>query len=437
MLLVYTYKITPRVNYIMKHIFSKMLSVDINITTKVEDFIAHKGPKITYTKQPLQNEFFVKSHELLFEQGISDLEITIHDWDGVPCFFPTTESCTLSYDIFAASFYLLSRYEEYLPHVKDEHGRYPADESLAFQYDFLEIPVVDIWVKRLKVALQRRFPELQFQNTTYNQTSIMDISVAFAYRKKGVIRTLGGTIIDLLRLRLSKVLDRYLVLLGFRKDPFDFFSRITLLHKQYHCNAVFFFLMADYSNYDKNISVINSAFKTLIKSVADYSIVSLMASYRAFDDLVILKKERNRLLNTINRPVKRVRQRFNRLNIPDTYRLMADVGFNEDYTMGYTNEVGFRAGTCSPFYFYDISFEEQIPLLINSFCVQYTSLYKYKSVSKAEEKIRELSQRVQEVDGDFNIVFSNEVLQLDQRNSWRDLYMAYLKMNPNYEEQAS
>lgn len=421
----------------MKHIFSRMLNVDMNITTKIEDFIAHKGPKITYTRQPLQNEFFIKSHELLFDQGISDVEIGMYDWDGVPCFFPTTENCVIPYDIFAASFYLLSRYEEYLPHVKDEHGRFPASESLAYQHDFLEIPVVDLWVKRLKTALQRRFPELEFKNTTYKQTSIMDVSVAFAYRKKGVIRTLGATIIDIFNFRLSKILDRFLVLLGFRKDPYDFFFRISQLHKQYQCEAVFFFLMADYSNYDKNISVINSSFKTLIKSVADYSIVSLMASYKGFDDITILKKERNRLINTINRPVKRVRQRFNRLNIPDTYRLMVDAGFNEDYTMGYTNEVGFRAGTCSPFYFYDISFEEQIPLLINSFCVQYTSLYKFKSVSKAEEKIRELSQNVQKVNGDFNVVFSNEILQLNERNSWRDLYMKYLKMNPNYGEQTS
>ena len=421
----------------MKHIFTRMLNIDMSITTKVEDFIAHKGPKITYTRQPLQNEFFIKSHELLFEQGISDVEITMYNWDGVPCFFPTTENCVIPYDIFAASFYLLSRYEEYLPHVKDEHGRFPANESLAYQNHFLEIPVVDFWVKYLKNALQRRFPELEFKNTPYKQTSIMDVSVAFAYRKKGVIRTLGATVIDLFRFRLSKILDRYLVLLGFRKDPYDFFFRINELHKQYQCEAVFFFLMADYSNYDKNISVINSSFRNLIKSVADYSIVSLMASYKGFDDITILKKERNRLINTINRPVKRVRQRFNRLSIPDTYRLMVDAGFNEDYTMGYTNEVGFRAGTCSPFYFYDISFEEQIPILINSFCVQYTSLYKFNSVSKAEEKIFELSQRVQEVNGDLNVVFSNEILQLNERNSWRDLYIKYLKMNPNYDEQVS
>ena len=429
MLLVYTYKVTPRLTYVMRHIFTKMLLIDISITTKVEDFIAHKGPKITYTKQPLQSEFFIKSHELLFDQGISDVEINIHKWDGIPSFFPTNDKCAIPFDIFAASFYLLSRYEEYLPHVKDEHGRFPVEESLAFQQGFLEIPVVDLWVKKLKEALQEKFPEINFPKKSYNQTSIMDIAVAYAYLKKGFVRTMGGTLLDLLNLRLKKLVERYLVLLRFRRDPYDFFDDVTLLHKKYKVPAIFFFLMADYSTYDKNISVINPTFRSLVKSVADYSIVSLMASYKSLSDLTTLKKERKRLINFINRPVKRVRQRFNRLNIPDAYRLMVDAGFNEDYSMGYTGKTGFRAGTCSPFYFYDISFEEQIPIQINSFCIQYTALYKFKNISQVEEKIIELSNRIREVDGDFNIVFSNEVLNLNERNAWKELYVNYLKMS--------
>ncbi len=415
----------------MRHIFTKMLGVEINITTKVEDFIAHNGPKITYTKQPLQNEFFVKSHELLFEQGISDVEINIHKWEEVPCFFPTTEKCAIPYDIFAASFYLISRYEEYLPHVKDEHGRFPVEESLAFQHNFLEIPVIDIWVKKMRIALQRRFPEMVFPKKTYQPISVMDIGVAYAYLKKGFMRTVGGTLLDLFHFKLRRLVERYLVLLRFKKDPLDFFDAVTALHKRYKIPAIFFFLMADYSTYDKNISVINPTFRSLVKSVADYSIVSLMASYEGFNEIATLKKERKRLISFINRPVKRVRQRFNRLNIPDTYRLMVDAGFNEDYTMGYTGEIGFRAGTCSSFYFYDISFEEQIPIQVNPFCIQYTALYKFKSLAKAQEKIEEISKHVQDVKGNFIVVFSNEVLNLNERNAWKELYVNFLKMNSN------
>jgi len=84
---------------------------------------------MSYTKQQLGNEFFIKSHDILFEQGLSDIDINMHDWGHTKCFFYLGENCALPFDIFSASFYLLSRYEEYLPHVKDEYGRFTATES--------------------------------------------------------------------------------------------------------------------------------------------------------------------------------------------------------------------------------------------------------------------------------------------------------------------
>ena len=116
MLLIYTHKITSRFSYTMKQIFTRILGIDIIFTTKVEDFIKHTGPKITYSKHPLQNEFFVRSNDLLFVHGITDLQITVEEWEGTACFFRTSEPSAIPYDIFAASFYLLTRYEEdFLP----------------------------------------------------------------------------------------------------------------------------------------------------------------------------------------------------------------------------------------------------------------------------------------------------------------------------------
>ena len=81
MLLIYTHKITPRLNYIFKHFFGRILNIQITFTTKVDEFVAHNGPKITYSKAPLGTEFFIRSHDLLFEQGINDIDIKIYNWD--------------------------------------------------------------------------------------------------------------------------------------------------------------------------------------------------------------------------------------------------------------------------------------------------------------------------------------------------------------------
>jgi hypothetical protein len=91
MILVYTHKITPRVRYVFKHILTRTLVIPVSFTTKIEDFVAHIGPKLSYTKTPLGNEFFIKSNDLLFDQGVNDLEISVQKWDEIACFFTTNK----------------------------------------------------------------------------------------------------------------------------------------------------------------------------------------------------------------------------------------------------------------------------------------------------------------------------------------------------------
>ncbi|MGB1307673.1 MAG: DUF7033 domain-containing protein, partial [Oceanihabitans sp.] len=153
MLLVYTHKITPRVKYVFKHICTRILGIPVSFTTIIETFIAHDSLKMSYTKQPLSHEIFIRSQELLFEQGLSDLDIHVQNWENTKGFFSTGDKSALPFDIFAASFYLLSRYEEYLPHVKDDYGRFTAEESLAFKNNFLNQPIVDIWAYKFKKVL--------------------------------------------------------------------------------------------------------------------------------------------------------------------------------------------------------------------------------------------------------------------------------------------
>src|SRR6056300_1219146 len=142
MILVYSHKITPQLTYIFRQVFIRILELPVSFTSAIEKFVSHSGPKLSYTHQPLGNEFFIKSHELLFQKGIQEAKIEVSQWSGIPAFVKLEKPSKLPYDIFAASFYLLSRYEEYLPHVKDEYGRFTANESLAYNFGFLKQPVV-------------------------------------------------------------------------------------------------------------------------------------------------------------------------------------------------------------------------------------------------------------------------------------------------------
>lgn len=422
MLLIYTHKITPRFSYTMKQLFTRILGIDVTFTTKVEDFIKHSGPKITYTKQPLQNEFFVRSNDLLFEQGINDLQIIVGRWEDIPCFFPAGERSNIPYDIFSASFYLLSRYEEYLPHVKDIHGRFPPKESLAYQYSFLRQPVVDQWAYKLLEKLLERFPDLERIKKDYKYATVIDVTTSHCYAHRGFVRGVAGLFLDVGSFKLKRVAERIKVWFDPKKDPFNNYTFLIDLHKKLKIKSLFFFQFASYSTYDKNVSPNNNKFKFLIKWIADYSIVSLGASYSSFNDIELLKKEKKRLELVVNRPVNYSRMRYNRVDVPETYRNLVEGEFTDDYTMGYTHEIGFRAGTCTPFYFYDINLEVQQPIRIHSFAVHDYALLNLATKEEILDKMSVLYEQVKTVNGELNVVFSNELLGANNELDWKILY---------------
>lgn len=429
MLLVYTHKITPRLTYIFKHIFVRVLHVPISFTTKVEEFVAHSGPKLTYTNTALGKEFSIRNHTLLYEQGINDFNIKISDWSGVPCFFPTGEQSSIPFDIFAASFYLMSRYEEYQPHVADEYGRFSASQSLAFQGKFLEKPIIDIWAYMLLDTLKLKYPDYVFPKRKFHFISTINVNEAFAYKRKGIIRNIVGFITDVFKFRFASIARRFTSLLNIKKDPYDTFDEILTLGKQYKVKTLFFFLFSEYTTFDTNISYTNRKYKLLIKSIIDYTAFGQLFSYYTIKNIRKLNKEKNRFENVVNTPIVRSRHHYNHFEVPKTYQNLIDVGITEDYSMGYYTHPGFRASTCTPFYFYDLDYEIQTPLLIYPFAVNDETLIKQQLTAKeAYLKVELLRHEVKKVNGAFITLFHNQSLcDMRSNSKWEGLYERILK----------
>lgn len=405
----------------------------MTFTTTIEEFIAHNSIKMTYAVQPLRNEFFIRSHHILYEQGLSDIDIHVQDWEETKCFFYNGEKSNIPFDIFAASFYLLSRYEEYLPHVKDEFGRFTAKDCLAFKHDFLHQPVVDIWAYKFRDALKERFPDYQFPERKYTIKPVIDVPMAYYFKQKGIMRTIGGTLNDIVRFKFKQLYFRYLVLFRFKRDPYNTFKWIINKQKQEKQKFVVFFLIGDYSTYDKNISINKKKFVTLIKSVADYCRVGLKVSYLALDKFDTLKEEKNDMEAIINTSLTASRNSFSKLNLPHSYRNLIELEVNEDYTMGFINEGGFRAGTCSPFLFYDMDYEIQTPLIVNSFNLMDFALLKHASFLDKKEAIFKIINEIKKVNGTFTPIFHNYAFSDDER--WKGFKKLFnLILNTTHED---
>ncbi|AXT62911.1 hypothetical protein D1816_22070 [Aquimarina sp. AD10] len=424
MVLIHVQKVTPRVSYTFKHICRRILKLDVDFTAKIETFIAHDGPKFSYGKQPLGKELYFQSVELLFEHGLNDVDIHVQDWEETKCFFQVQhENAALPFDIFAATFYLLTRYEEYLPHVKDNLGRFPATESIAYIHDFLKDPVIDIWAYKFKKILLEKYANLELEEKKFNIIPVVSVSQAFAYKNKGFLRSIGGGFRDLWGLKLDELTDRIKVSLGLKKDPYDTFDFIIDLQKQKKRKAKVLFGLGDYSNYEKNIGFNHLKHRTLIKHIADYLDVGLKVSYEAISNLSILTKEKERSENILNRRLKYVICGFFKIKLPEAYRNFIELEVEEDYSMGYSGYPGFRAGTCTPFMFYDLDYEVQTPLVIYSFCLANLGGEEFvKNETFARNEVVAYIEKIKKVKGCFIPVFGNTLFSdLQEQPYWKSI----------------
>jgi hypothetical protein len=428
MILIYTSKITPRVKYIFNLLFRDVFGVKYELTCDKESYLNFSGAKLTYGYQPFGDELFVQAKGLLFETGISDQEITVFNWNDTKAFFSVGPKSCLPFDIFSASFFLASRYEEYLPHIRDVHDRFDAPISLAYNYNFLHQPVINKWALTFQELLQSKFPTLIFPEKKYRFISSIDVDNAYAFLEKGFVRTAGGFAKSIVQLNIPELRERIAVLLGTQVDPYDTYAFQLELQKKYNLEYLYFILLGDYGENDKNISIQSKRFRALIKSLGDYASVGIHPSYASNGKREQLAKEVLRLSSVMNREVKKSRQHFLKMRLPDTYRDLIELDIQEDYTMGYASDYGFRAGLCTPFFFYDLDLEVETSLKIFPFALMEGTLKYYQKVSpeKAMEHIRPLIDEVKKVNGCFISLWHND--SMNDLGTWKGWQKVYLEM---------
>lgn len=411
-ILIYTHKITPRVKYIFHLLLKDLLGLDFRITNQQEEFIQEEGMKISYTNKEIESPFHIQAHGILFESGIREQTIQFHNHEKYWKYFFRTYNGQLPFDVLAASFYLVSRYEEYLPFKPDQHNRFEAQSSLAFQYDFLDKPLINIWVEQFAGQLKEQYPQLEYVQPAYQYISTIDIDNAYKYKLKGVMRSFGGYLRDIFQMDKSDFMQRTAVLLNKIPDPFDSYEFQLEIQKKYKINVLYFFLLGDYGMNDKNHPANVHEFQVLIKHLADYAKIGIHPSYGSNGNPERVKIEIGRLSRITHRDIMNSRQHFSMLKFPDTYQCLMQLGISHDYSMGYGNFNGFRASICHPFYWYDLDEELETNLKIHSYVLSETTLrYKDKAtIETVKEKAKAIIDEVKKYNGELVTVFHNETM---------------------------
>ncbi len=374
---IYARSDTPRLGYIAGIILGDILGLKWEIVTDRRKLGKH--PVINYSEENIKGSFRISPDPLLFETGISKKEIRVSTWNNLPVFFQTSDGADLPFDIFAASFYMVTRYEEYLDHQPDEHGRFRASSSLAFRNGFLGRPVVDIWTREFSRAFLKKYPSLVFMRNEYRSLLTIDSDQPFAYLGKNLLVSVGGLIRDMTS-KKAHVAERYKVVKHDIKDPYEVYDYILEKIEEAKTEAKFFFPTGDHSRYDKNPSWKSQEYRDLIKRIGSKFSCGVHPSYFAAEKHQLLEKELARLKTITGKEITISRYHFLRLFMPDSYRSLATAGIAEDYSMGFPEEPGFRAGIARPFCFYDVSGDIPTKVRIIPFQVMDVTLYNYKNL---------------------------------------------------------
>lgn len=412
-----------------RQLFVRILEIPISFTSSLDAFVAFSGPKFSYAAHPLGQEFHVYASGFLTEQGISYQELKKGEWRGLQVLFAHNNSSRIPFDIFAASFYCLSRYEEYLPHLKDEDNRYPAVASWLTTADCLEIPLVDAWAAAFLKELQREFPDLTLSEKEIDSPirPFFTITSPFKYLYKPSLTKLGQWLQSVWQLNLWDALEQCLVELRLLRDPFDTYDQMIPVLSKGKVKPAFYFLFAQKPYEGIATAIYNTKLQALIKGVSDDFPVSVLLSHHAQQGAEELAYELNNVKQLIHRPILRARFHRGIGTLAEGYAKLLEQEVHHDLSMGYEEEIGYRASTAVPFYYYDLENEYQTPLLLHPIVATEKGLRMLTSKG-AFDKLEKLLEAHPTPTGKQRVAFSNTIWQDEESNqSWRQRFLNYLE----------
>jgi hypothetical protein len=319
------------------------------------------------------------------------------------------------FDVFAAIFHLLSLAEEYSALQKDEHGRIPS-ASLSLVANHLErTPVVDRWALWLASSLNARFPASDPPKRTYRHVLTVDIDNGLKYAARSWYRTLGAAGRDLIGGRGQQFTARSRVVIGAEPDPFLRVPEQLAAVRPSVDRCIAFLLMRGERPNDHAARPAHPLFKALVRDLRKHAELGLHPSYESSQQPERIRMERELLASIAVHPVDLSRQHFLRWSVPDTLRELVQMGFREDHTLGFSDRPGFRAGTCTPFPWYDLEREQETPLMLWPFACMDSALHEKAGLTAdtALDEFKRMADAVRAVNGTFVSVWHDRYLSGD------------------------
>uniref|UniRef100_UPI00404788E0 polysaccharide deacetylase family protein n=1 Tax=Aliarcobacter sp. TaxID=2321116 RepID=UPI00404788E0 len=327
-------------------------------------------------------------------------------------------------DIFGASFFMLTRWEEYVNKTRDSHDRFPATESLAYKQGFLDRPIVNEYVEELKSKLLELDSNLKFK--IHNSKLFISCDVDQPYdctveNLQNLIRVGAGDILKRKSIKeFAKRVRRYIFnkLGNYKYDEnytFDWYMDVC---EKAGVKAAFYFIPTSKERQNGCYELKDKKIQNLLKYIDSRGHeIGVHGSYQTYQDKEKAKLQKNMLDDTlsslgISQKVVGNRQHYLRWDSSITPSVLEYAGFQYDTTGSYADRPGFRYGVCYEFSMFDILNRKKLaikqrPLIVME-CTIIDNMYMGLGYSEeALQVMKDLKQKCFKYNGNFSLLWHN------------------------------
>ncbi len=375
----------------------------------------------TYCLRQDQTDFPIESLVIDYGMGMSNAQVKIprmdfswwRDGERDIVFFRKKVEQIKSFghfDLFGYAFYLLSRCDEHFTEYFDEWGRFQSGGCIQKQWGEVERAYLDEWRTHLISLLG-----LEDKRIAQHELTI-DIDSPFAFKYKSFLFHMGGLVNDVLRGRWDWVKSRVQVMLG-HSDPYDTYATLNAMSQEHHINLRYFVLCAERSALDRGMSVHQEkGWKHLMSRLAAQE-WGWHPSFAGHANKLKHRAELERLQQRSSVKIQSVRFHYLKENLFQMSPRLLSWGIVENYSMGFAETVGYRAGTSRSFHWYDWQSDAVSELKLVPFWGMDVTLKKYLRLTPQEalEKVAQASQYASDIHADWRMIWHNESV-----NDWSE-----------------
>lgn len=327
-------------------------------------------------------------------------------------------------DIFASSFFMLTRWEEYVNTIRDKHNRFPGIESIAYKFGFINRPIVNEYAEMLWKMMSFFDVDILRRERKFQLVTTHDID--YLFQDNYFIKNTKGITSDILRHGdFSSAFTRFS---KYFQDPFDTFSFLMDCSEQAGIKSHFYFMSVSPkigNDYSYSSYLNTRKFKALITQINERGhVIGFHPGYSSYNNRIQWLNEKEKLESSIGKDVKEGRQHYLMMDMPRTLQIWNENKMEYDSSLGYADIEGFRCGTGDEYHYFDFLSQIQLNIKERPLIIMDGTLNGYREL-KVNQVINVLHYYIQ-IGKKYNIpitiLFHNSSFASNKWQGYKSIY---------------